>query len=262
MNGGTNSAAKPAHPENRHVCFRDASLGDWYEPVLISPSTIGEYATAPDCLRRVMDTLKKLESDDYVRYLLAYYDAGLERFGDNWRYADITTVLLAASQMAHPERYLEIGVRQGRSMAMVAGTRPDCEIVGFDLWIEDYAGMANPGPEHVRKEMERLGHRGALTLVSGDSHKELPAYLAKHPDAYFDLITVDGDHSEQGAATDLRDVIPRLKVGGILIFDDIVHPLHTYLSDVWSRVVRSDPRFACWQFDELGYGVALAVRRR
>ena len=55
--------------------------------------------------------------------------------------------------------------------------------------------------------------------------------------------------------------MPRLKRGGVLVFDDIVHPRHPYLADVWRRVVADDPRFVTWAFTELGYGVALAVRR-
>jgi len=79
---------------------------------------------------------------------------------------------------------------------------------------------------------------------------------------FFDLITVDGDHSEWGAEQDLRQVYQRLKIGGVLVFDDICHPLHPYLAGVWQRAVATDRRFATWQFAELGYGVALAVRRQ
>ena len=145
---------------------------------------------------------------------------------------------------------------------MVAAKSPQCEIVGVDLWKDtNYAGMPNPGPDFVRAELGRLGHTGRLELLVGDSHAILPAYFSEHPDLFFDLITVDGDHYEEGARQDLKDVMPRLKIGGILVFDDISHPALPYLDRIWQETVGSDPRFSSWRYSELGYGVALAVRK-
>lgn len=251
----------PSTPSAEGSVFLAADLGDWYHPVLLGPATVGEMATSPTCLRQAIEIVERLEPDDYVRYLLAYWRAGLERFGSAWRYADILTVLLAAARLLRPQAYLEVGVRRGRSMAMVAATCPDCAIVGFDLWRATYAGIPSGGPELVRTELSRLGHKGRLELLAGDSHRLLPAYLSDHPDAFFDLITVDGDHSRRGAEQDLRDLLPRLKVGGVMVFDDICHPKHPYLTQVWQRVIVGDPRLVTWQYTDLGYGVALAMRR-
>lgn len=247
--------------QNEQTCFNDVGLGNWYAPVLIGPSTIGEYASSHSCLLKVIDVLRQLQPDEFINYLLAYYDAGISRFGERWRYADITTVLMAAAEITRPRAYLEIGVRRGRSMAMVAAAAPECAIAGFDLWAGEYAGMANPGPDFVRDELKGLGHKGDLTLIAGDSHRRVPEYLAANPDLFFDMITVDGDHSRAGAVKDLRTVTARLSVGGVLVFDDIVHPSHPYLGRLWRKEIASDPKFACWNFDELGYGVALAIRK-
>ena len=256
--GWTNSSSLPSSAQ---AVFDSPDLGKWYHPVMVGPSTLGEMAVSPACIRQVIQVVERLEPDDYIRYVLAYYRTGLERFGDAWRYADILTVLMAAAKLIRPGSYLEIGVRRGRSLAMVAATCPSCEIVGLDLWAPDYAGMSNPGPDFVRAEMSKLGYTGRLELITGDSHETLPRFFSEHRDAFFDLITVDGDHSKRGAAQDLRNVLPRLKVGGIIVFDDICHPLHPYLADVWQRIIVSDSRFATWEFTELGYGVAFAIRK-
>ena len=237
------------------------SKWDLFFPILIGPDTIGAVATCAPCLQQVIQILRKLEPDSYVRYLLAYYEAGLSRFGEHWRYADITTALLAASQLIRPEHYLEIGVRRGRSMAMVAATCPEVEIVGFDMWVENYGDMENPGLDFVRSELRKVGFKGRVEFVSGDSHRTVPEYFREHPDAYYDLITVDGDHSLRGASLDLRDVLPRLKIGGAIVFDDIGSPQASYLKDVWRRYVASQPRFASWEFDELGFGIAIGIRK-
>jgi len=248
-------------PMVEQSCFKDNGLGNWYSPVVVCPKTIGSIASSADCLKQVIEVMKKLDPDDYTQYLLSYFNSGLSRFGEQWCYADITTVLLAACKLIRPKNYLEIGVRRGRSMAMVASTCPECEIVGFDMWSKDYAGIKNPGQGFVRKELIKIGYRGKVEFISGNSHETVPAYLKQHKDHYFDLITVDGDHTASGAARDLRDVMPRLKIGGILVFDDITHPKHPNLSNIWSKYVRSDPRFSCWEYRELGYGVALAIRK-
>jgi len=249
-------------PLSQASCFVPQQRGlDSYEPVLIGRSTLSDALSGPELLKDVIAILALLEPDDYVQYTMAYYQEGLRRFGDRWRYADITTALLGLSRLIQPESYLEIGVRRGRSLAMVAAVCPDCSVVGFDLWKENYAGMPNPGPEFVRQEISKVGHRGKLELIRGNSHETVKQYFREHPNAYFDLITVDGDHSLQGAAEDLVDALPRLKIGGAVVFDDIVHPQHRYLYDVWQHFTEEGNRFTTWEFDELGYGVAVAMRK-
>jgi len=113
----------------------------------------------------------------------------------------------------------------------------------------------------VEAEVRRLGHRGRLELVSGDSRETVPAYLDAHPGVSFDLVTVDGDHTPAGAAADLANVLPRVSVGGVVVLDDVAHPLHRDLQPVWDRLVASNPAFDGAIYRELGYGVAFAVRR-
>ncbi|HVW19082.1 MAG TPA: class I SAM-dependent methyltransferase [Solirubrobacteraceae bacterium] len=248
-----------AHVDVRHA--RDDGGLDYYDGVVVGAEAIGALACEPATLDEAMALVARQEGDDYVSYVREFVGAGRRAGGEAWRFADITTALLAAARLLRPRSYLEIGVRRGRSMGIVAATAPECEIVGVDMWMADYAGMENPGPELVREQMARLGHRGRLELLSGDSHRVVPRLFAQRRDLSFDLITVDGDHSVRGAARDLAAVLPRLRVGGALVFDDMRHPYHPALVDVWRRVVAADRRYATWQFDEIGYGVAVAVRR-
>jgi predicted O-methyltransferase YrrM len=112
---------------------------------------------------------------------------------------------------------------------MVAGTCPNAAIYGFDLWLTPYGGANNPGPDFVRSEMQRLGHTGPVTLSSGDSRQTVPAFAAAHPGVRFDLINVDGDHSDEGAWADLVAVAELVSPGGYIVFDDLIHPAHTLL---------------------------------
>ena len=233
----------------------------WYEPVIVGPSSFVNPCSGANSVRGVLPIIQKLTPDDYVRFNIEMYTTGLERFGDMWRYADINTVLYGISKSIEVGFYLEIGVRRGRSMAVVAAMHPHARIVGFDRWIPDYGGIENSGPDFVQEEMERVGYRERVEFITGDSEKTVPAYFRRHPDAYFDVITVDGDHSARGARIDLRHVIPRLKIGGFLVFDDISNQWHPRLESVWNRMVSRRTRFRTFAFDEVGYGIAFGIRQ-
>ena len=243
-------------------CVRSRFDGvDYYGGVVVGAATIGERALSPEVRARARELVAMLEPDDYVDYVCDFIRVGEHAGGSAWRYADILTALVAAAELLRPQSYLEIGVRRGRSLAMVAAVAPSCALLGIDLWVDNYAGIENPGPDHVRGEIAKVGFTGELELLSGDSHQLLPRLFDERPTLSFDLITIDGDHSPRGAARDLRSVLPRLRVGGALVFDDVRHPTHPELHRVWRRVVARDRRYATWVYDDLGYGVAVAVRR-
>ncbi|MHB1947719.1 MAG: class I SAM-dependent methyltransferase [Gammaproteobacteria bacterium] len=245
---------------NTEVTFNHADI-PWYNPVQLGAQTLQKLGKKAETLNEVLATLKRLESDDYLRYVTAYYENGIKKFGDNWGYCDLLTLLRATASITKPKNYLEIGVRRGRSLAVVASAYPDVNIYGFDLWMQNYAGMENPGPEFVHTEIKKLNHTGQLTLISGDSKQTVPEFLKTNPDLYFDLITVDGDHSEEGARCDLENVIPHLKMGGVILLDDISHPQHEYLETLWDELIGNNKQFVAQKYSELGYGIACGVRR-
>lgn len=255
-------SARRAFTSARLSSAPDTPTGiDYYGAAVVGADTIGERAVAPELVDAATVEAHELDPDAYTAHVAAFVSDGRARAGEWFRYADIVTVLAAAAELLRPESYLEIGVRRGRSMSVVARRAPACSILGIDLWNVGYAGIENPGPDHVRSRLNDVGHTGSVELVSGDSHDELPRLWRDRLGLTFDLITVDGDHSARGAARDLRDVLPRLRIGGALVFDDISHPAHPELASVWRRVVASERRYGTWTFDDVGYGVAVAVRR-
>ena len=248
----------PLQPDNT---FSAGGGIAWYEPVLAGPATFARDCSGEAALTGVIPILEQLAADDYLNFTLRFYQAGLKQYGARWHYADITTVLYGVCCNLRVESYLEVGVRRGRSLAVVGALCPTAHLVGFDMWIPDYGAAENPGPAFVQQELARVGHRGKLELVSGNSRTTVPDFFRRNTSIYFDLITIDGDHSARGARMDLEHAIPRLKVGGVLVFDDICNPDHRYLRDVWTRVVAGGDRFLTTVFEEPGYGVALAVKK-
>jgi glycosyltransferase involved in cell wall biosynthesis/predicted O-methyltransferase YrrM len=230
-------------------------------PVQLGPSTILDLARQSDTLKLVQKILMQLEPDQFIKDTLDYYALGQEKYGDHWLYADQLTILYAAAQLVEIKNYLEIGVFRGRSISVVASVANTANIFGFDLWVDQYAGLSNPGPDYVINQLSRVGFKGQTTFLSGDSRITIPQFFNKNPDLMFDLVTVDGDHSIEGARFDLENVLPRVRVGGVIVFDDICHPMHLRLKEVWKEIVGANPDFATAIYTEVGHGVAVAVRK-
>ena len=112
-----------------------------------------------------------------------------------------------------PRRVLEIGSRRGYSLAaMLLACDEIQEVVAFDN--ESYGVTV----AELRANVARLKHRASVTAFAMDTQRidRLPV------DGVFDLIHVDGDHSEQGALHDLRLVANQLGPRGLMVVDDII----------------------------------------
>ena len=69
-----------------------------------------------------------------------------------------------------------------------------------------------------RTDAEVCGHPN-VTTHRGASHKVLQSF----PDAYFDWIYIDADHSYAGVRQDALAAAPKVKPGGYLVFNDFAH---------------------------------------
>jgi predicted O-methyltransferase YrrM len=244
----------------RFILQPTKAAGDKYSPVIVTPSVLARMASSAETLRKAMEISARLESDPYTSYVTEFYRRGLETAGEHWQFMDIVSVLYATAAMGQPENYLEIGVRRGRSACAVVAGCQSVNIYAFDMWQEDYANNENPGPALVKSELANFGHTGAVTFIDGDSHKMVPEFMAANPDLTFDLITVDGDHSIAGAMDDLRNVTPRLRVGGVLVFDDTANPYCPGLMEVWKKFLGSAPDLAGYSYNDAGAGISFAIR--
>ena len=247
---------------NRFLLDPTSAAGGKYSHSFISASTIARRASNPVVLRKALELCSQLESDGYTEYVTEFYRRGLTVAGDDWVFMDIISVLFAAAELGQPENYLEIGVRRGRSVCAVIAASPATNVYAFDIWQQGYAGNDNVGPPLVTRELRRFGHTGRVQFVDGDSHQTVPEFMADNPGLTFDLITVDGDHSIDGAMDDLRNVMPRLRAGGVLVFDDTGNPYCAGLMDVWQQFLKSEPSLVGFSFNEIGTGISFGVRRR
>src|SRR5262245_55438822 len=111
----------------------------------------------PEVAAGALDVIDQLSTDPS----LDAYRASLRSVAREGRsYWDLACTLSYLAECFPLSDYLEIRVRRGKSMAQVAARRPECRIVGCDMWMSPYGGVDNPGPDFVQEEMARLGHRG------------------------------------------------------------------------------------------------------
>lgn len=157
----------------------------------------------------------------------------------------------------YPERYLEIGTREGGSLAVVLENAPTLRrVVCADTWGGEWGGSGRGSHDHIDKLLALRLYAGSAEYLDGDSKATIPTLRET-----FDLVLVDGDHSEEGGRADLENTWPLVAAGGCLVFHDITHPAHPYLARVWSEFVfRHAGSIRTHNTIEEPYGVAFAIR--
>lgn len=231
-----------------------------HEQVFLSPGTLLAAAKTHSAKKRLVELFDILELDEFDMAQAEWFRSGLAMFGENWEYCDSLLVLNRAGRFMQPENCMEIGVRRGRSICSMALDSPAANLFMFDLWEKSYAGMENGSPKFVGTQLDSIAHRGSRNYFKGDVRKTFNVFFRKHKECKFDIINVDGDHSMKGARKNLEAVYPLLKVGGIICFDDICHPYHMYLEDVWDAFVTAHDDLISQKYIGLGRGVAVAVK--
>lgn len=198
-------------------------------------------------LQSVYEDRGRYEQDINLQPMLALM---AERLAEGRPFWELRCIVRWLVRRLQPQTYLEIGNRTGWSLLQAARENPAIQIVGFDMWMDNYANVSNSDPNYLRQLLKELGHSGAIQFISGDSHVTLPAFisglhLVSADQQRFDMITVDGDHSHEGARADLELCAPLVKPGGVLIFDDLIHEQHGYLLDLWHEFASAHPEFVC-----------------
>lgn len=222
-------------------------------------------ASDSEVKKRVLSSLKMLEKDYWLERNIEKYTGSFSNNENSW--FDTVSFLNWYSRIFKPGSYLEVGVRRGRSMIQVMSQSESTKAVGIDLWIEDYSCIpaqniltTNPGPEFVLAELKKFGIMNLPELIKGDSHSILPAYFRRsNAIQYFDLILVDGDHSYEGARSDLDICINHLKESGVLVFDDINHSAHPELKSLWHELKVQYPTYLFFE-DSSGTGTGIMIK--
>jgi methyltransferase family protein len=176
----------------------------------------------------------------------------------HWQYPNQFSKYLAELSRLEIETYLEIGVRHGGTFVItveyLSRFRPVRKAIGVDL---------ERPPGLVRYAKSRPG----ATVLEADSQTEEFRELVR-AEGPFDLVLIDGDHSEAGCRRDFETVSDHAR---IIVFHDIVSDPVPGVGAVWREVKQTYPdRFRFLEFTDqypelaeqgksyLGIGVAIA----
>jgi predicted O-methyltransferase YrrM len=151
--------------------------------------------------------------------MLKNFEGVQYRLADNW-----FSIININNYKDRPINYLEIGTFYGANILSVAnsyGLHNDSKLYCIDPW-EDYEDY----PEYKNKQhsiydsfmnnVEKSGQAHKITINRGYSNNIVP----KLEDDFFDIIYIDGNHEPEYVLEDAVLSFRKLKVGGILIFDD------------------------------------------
>jgi len=121
-------------------------------------------------------------------------------------------------------KYLEIGTFYGANLLSVAnsyGLHNDSKLYCIDPWedYEDYPEYKNQQENTYNtflKNVAASGHKNKIIINRGYSNTVIPSF----EDSSFDIIYIDGNHEPEYVLEDAVLSFRKLKVGGIMIFDD------------------------------------------
>ena len=123
-----------------------------------------------------------------------------------------------------PIKYLEIGAFYGANILSVAkayGQHKESRLYCIDPW-EDYSDYPEYKNEQAsiystfKDNIENSGEKDKIIISRGYSNIE----LIKYPDGFFDIVYIDGNHEPEYVMEDAVMSFRKLKIGGIMIFDD------------------------------------------
>lgn len=151
--------------------------------------------------------------------LLTNFEGRHYRLANNWfSYVDVNSFNNKAIN------YLEIGVFYGANIISVANSycsHKDSKMYCIDQWIDydDYDEYKNEQPIIYDKFLTNIRNSGSeekIVVNRGFSHEKILDY----EDAFFDIIYIDGNHNPESVLEDAVLAFRKLKVNGIMIFDD------------------------------------------
>lgn len=174
---------------------------------------------------------------------------------------NLNVALIFLADRIDPRSYLEVGVRTCGSLVPVLHNSNVKKVVGVDIWAGSYSGLPNTLEytiNQIKKYQAKTNKQFEIKFIKGNSHTKLKDLIKAGEK--FDLITVDGDHSEAGAWEDLEDAVKLLGQQGVIVFDDIIHPSLLYLRKLVDRLKREHPEFSVLTNSRQDNGCAIFLK--
>ena len=127
----------------------------------------------------------------------------------------------------------EIGFNAGHSTMLMLLSR-DTEQVDFTIFDIGHHPYTRPAFEYIKSKFTHVN----FEYIEGDSTITMPIWINDHPNLVhqYDLVHVDGGHSEHCISNDMRNADILVREGGIIIIDDTdSHIINSYVNNYLER---------------------------
>ena len=164
--------------------------------------------------------------------------------GTNWQHAErIAPVFYEILEIAQPYSILEIGFNAGASALLFLMIEEELYMHSIDIVEND---------KSARFLFYKYGHR----FLKIDSIDFKPRHNGFNEP--FDLIFIDGDHSEEAV---IRDIKNSLKFDPLyILFDDVRHPSHSYIERIITEDFKDKLEMVkLWEFNDIWEGYSMAL---
>jgi len=170
-------------------------------------------------INRYLRNQDLIKDHNHNNIVLDNFNGTQYRIAHNWfSYVDLN------NYKNRPINYLEVGVYYGANLLSVAksyGSHKDSKLYCIDPWEDyeeyfEYKNKQNTIYDTFINNVENSGSKEKIIINRGYSTTEIP----KFNDNFFDIIYVDANHEEQFVLQDAMLSFKKLKIGGIMIFDD------------------------------------------
>lgn len=114
-------------------------------------------------------------------------------------------------------RICEIGFNAGHSSMLLLLGRENTPI-DFTVFDIGHYSYTKPCMEYIKSQFSHAN----FEYIEGDSTVTMPEFISKHNELMgtYDVIHVDGGHTEHCISNDMRNTDLLIRVGGIVIIDD------------------------------------------
>lgn len=136
---------------------------------------------------------------------------GKQVLGNFSYYVGKCELLYKHVKQLQPKVIVEVGWNCGHSAAIMLHASPTSRLVSFDIADRQYM-------LEVADIVKRYHPQSRFHV--GDSKVTLPQVLQVE-DLVVDFALIDGDHTYEAVASDLKAVAPRMSPGGLIFIDDL-----------------------------------------
>lgn len=130
---------------------------------------------------------------------------------------------LIIDEMPSTFSFLEIGVHRGQVLGLIGGlakrTNREVKVVGVSPFDGTEINIFRDYEAEVRDFYKYSTGNDKVTLIRGFS-QEIETIAKVKEEGLFNVVYVDGGHSEVIAKSDIHNYAPLVKVGGYLVIDD------------------------------------------